>query len=133
MKRWSVIGMTMSWIESPKARRVGGLAVGFLSPLSGVRSSLTSCVRFARAYADFCLCSGSTACNCGCSSVGRAPRCQRGCRGFESHHPLSCDHVPGTFFRGVEVVFARVPGRARGSRPGRLWHTEDSIMLETVA
>ncbi len=26
---------------------------------------------------------------CGCSSVGRAQRCQRCCRGFESHHPLS--------------------------------------------
>ena len=26
--------------------------------------------------------------SCGCSSVGRAPRCQRGCRGFESLHPL---------------------------------------------
>ena len=25
---------------------------------------------------------------CGCSSVGRAQRCQRCCRGFESHHPL---------------------------------------------
>ena len=25
----------------------------------------------------------------GCNSVGRVPRCQRGCRGFESHHPLS--------------------------------------------
>lgn len=27
---------------------------------------------------------------CGCSSVGRARRCQRRCRGFESHHPLFC-------------------------------------------
>ncbi len=27
--------------------------------------------------------------SCGCSSVGRAQRCQRCCRGFESHHPLS--------------------------------------------
>ena len=26
--------------------------------------------------------------NCGCSSVGRAPRCHRGCRGFKSLHPL---------------------------------------------
>ena len=26
--------------------------------------------------------------HCGCSSVGRAQRCQRCCRGFESHHPL---------------------------------------------
>lgn len=26
--------------------------------------------------------------HCGCSSVGRAPRCQRGCRRFESDHPL---------------------------------------------
>ena len=25
---------------------------------------------------------------CGCSSVGRAQRCQRCCREFESHHPL---------------------------------------------
>jgi hypothetical protein len=24
----------------------------------------------------------------GCSSVGRAPPCQGGCREFESHHPL---------------------------------------------
>ncbi len=38
---------------------------------------------------------------CGCSSVGRAPRCQRGCRGFESHHPLcgrsSPPSEPGVF------------------------------------
>ena len=27
--------------------------------------------------------------SCGCSSVGRASRCQRDCRGFESHQPLS--------------------------------------------
>ncbi len=29
--------------------------------------------------------------SCGCSSVGRASRCQRDCRGFESHQPLSLD------------------------------------------
>ena len=44
----------------------------------GVLAPYRSCVwwRFARRE------------NCGCSSVGRAPRCQRGCRGFNSHHPL---------------------------------------------
>ena len=26
--------------------------------------------------------------SCGCSSVGRAPRCQRDCRRFDSDHPL---------------------------------------------
>ena len=33
---------------------------------------------------------------CGCSSVARASRCQRECRGFESHHPLFApEHVSG--------------------------------------
>ena len=37
---------------------------------------------------------------CGCSSVGRAQRCQRCCRGFESHHPL----FGSTAFRHVRLV-----------------------------
>src|SRR5690606_22146690 len=32
----------------------------------------------------------------GCSSVGRAQRCQRCCRGFESHHPLFIVLEPAT-------------------------------------
>ena len=34
------------------------------------------------------LCAVAHGVSCGCSSVGRAQRCQRCCRGFESHHPL---------------------------------------------
>ncbi len=43
---------------------------------------------------------------CGCSSVGRAPRCQRGCRGFESHHPLFVFEYKGGAFllkKGVRL------------------------------
>ena len=42
--------------------------------------------------------------SCGCSSVGRASRCQRDCRGFESHQPLSCIMILGPKKRGMSLA-----------------------------
>ena len=36
---------------------------------------------------------------CECSSVGRASRCQRECRGFESHHSLFSDMKIGDLIK----------------------------------
>ena len=41
----------------------------------------------------------------GCSSVGRAPGCDPGCRGFESRQPPRCGKPPLTRFRGGFLFF----------------------------
>jgi ribosomal protein L11 methyltransferase len=66
--------------------------------------------------------------NCGCSSVGRAPPCQGGCREFEPRHPLfpvylwrktaelrwvkSHDYLLQAYAQG-QLVIVRKPGRKR--------------------
>ena len=64
----------------------------------------------------------------GCSSVGRAPRCQRGCRGFESHHPL----CPGNRLRqptprgDAPTPFSRA--RTAFLRPTRCGHGRQGLL-----
>ena len=59
----------------------------------------------------------------GCSSVGRAQRCQRCCRGFESHHPLFKDAAPfrsGLLFRAsFPICPGPAPKRRRHAICGR--------------
>ena len=43
--------------------------------------------------------------SCGCSSVGRAPRCQRDCRRFDSDHPLQIRLDPLQHSCTVELSF----------------------------
>ena len=47
-----------------------------------------------RIMLEFCFFSG------GCSSVGRVPDCDSGCRGFESHQPPQENHVSTPIFIG---------------------------------
>ena len=66
---------------------------------------------------------------CGCSSAGRARRCQRRCRGFESHHPL----LP--LSRGLRLRLGLCTRlrelRVRNGRTAsRIW-TADSGLLAT--
>src|SRR5258708_3118319 len=50
----------------------------------------------------------------GCSSVGRARRCQRRCRGFESHHPLvQFEGWWRKYIRSVDVAFIDLGKRQR--------------------